>query len=205
MHNSHYLYFKAFRNSLKEYHEDAGETDKRMISYKVIFYGVKAVNTLPEEESITRKDAELNFQISSIVKNLVGTLTPKEFMQMFPIQKEFKGHKWQMKDYFYTKEYIQTLEANKPIRESEDPLMFLWEYTNWDITMFNLKLMRHMSDLRELDGHQSLAMEWAEMNGLKTYTSHTDPKGKEYLLDREKGKTIKVKKKYPRHLKLVQS
>ena len=81
---------------------------------------------------------------------------------MFPIDKDYKGNKWGLKDYFYTRDYINGLEQDKPI--GEEILKFLWEYQNKDITDFNVCCMEAMSNLRKLDGLPSLAenllMQW---------------------------------------------
>lgn len=196
----HYLYLKAFQNTAKAYSENQ-EQDVKPFIKKLIVYGVKAVNTKPEPKAVTQEEAVSDFQFASVIKDLIGALTPAEFVNLFPIEKEYKGHRWQMKDYFYTRDYIKALDPDKPI--GEDALEFIWEYTNWEITEFNVAIMGYMSNLRRLEGQPSLMEEWADMNGLKTYTMHTDQKGREFLFDGETGKTIKLKKKLPKHLKVI--
>lgn len=194
------LYLNAWENTLKEYQENLDIENRTMYIQRLVFYGVKAINLTEKSNHITRKAAENNFQFGSIIKSLVGLLTPGEFMQVFPIAKEYKGQKRGMKDYFYTRDYINTLDPNEPIGE-EQALMFLWEYTNWDITMFNVNLMGYMSDLRELEGYPSLAIEWAQMNGLGTHTMYQDHKGNDFIIN--DGKVLKSVKTRPKHLKLV--
>jgi hypothetical protein len=177
------------------------DNESRHILKRIIYYGVKAVNTTPEPEHITREAAETNFQFISIIKDLMALLTPIEFMQMFPIEKDYKGHRWGFKDFFYTRDYINGLEQGKPI--GGEILNFLWEYQNKDITEFNISSMEALSNLRKLDGLPSLAEEFADEMGLKTYTVHTDSKGREFLIDKDTGKTMRVKKSKPRYLKLV--
>lgn len=196
----HYLYLKAFRNTAKAYSENQQQDPGPFIK-KLIVYGIKAVNTKPEPQIITYDEAVNNFQFANVILSLIGTLTPSEFVNLFPIEKEYKGHKWQMKDYFYTRDYIKSLDPLKPI--GEDALKFIWEYTNWEITEFNVEIMGYMSSLRRLEGQPSLMEEWADMNGLKTYTMHTDQQGREFLFDGETGKTIRLKKKPPRYLKVI--
>jgi len=55
----------------------------------------------------------------------LGWLTPSEFMTISPIEKEYNGHKWGFKDYFYTRDYINTLDPSKPIGQ-EEALHFIW-------------------------------------------------------------------------------
>ncbi|MBU5312311.1 hypothetical protein KQI38_09745 [Tissierella carlieri] len=196
-----YLYLKTWDRILKEYTENPDIVNRILYIQKLIFYGVKFVITNPNREHTTREQAERDFQFISIIKSLVGLLTPGQFMNVFPIGKDFKGHKHEMKDYFYTRDYINTLDPNKPI--GDEALMFLWEYTNIDIEIFNIKSVRTLSKLRQLDGYPSLGQEFADMTGIKTQTLHTGAKGKEFFID-DKGKTVRVTKKRPRYLRLVQ-
>lgn len=196
-----YLYLKAWDRILKEYTENPDIVNRILYIQKLIFYGVKFVITNPNREHTTREQAERDFQLISIIKSLVGLLTPGQFMNVFPIGKDFKGHKYEMKDYFYTRDYINTLDPNKPI--GDEALMFLWEYTNIDIEIFNIKSVRTLSKLRQLDGYHSLGQEFADMTGIKTQTLHTGANGQEFFID-DKGKTVRVTKKRPRYLRLVQ-
>lgn len=191
----HDLYLQAFQNTAERFKEGH---DPAPIVKQLIVYGVKAINTKPEPR--TAEEAIAAFQFASVIKDLIGTLTPAEFMNLFPIEKDFKGHKWGMKDYFYTRDYINGLNPDEPIG---DALEFMWEYTNREITDFNVAVMGYLSDLRRLEGKPSLAAEWAAMNGIKTYTMHTDDKGKQYLLDPETGKTTKISKPKPKHLRVI--
>lgn len=194
------LYSKAFARVIKEY-EDNQERGIQPFIKRLVFYCIKSMVSQPVSNSSTLEEAENDFQLACIVKDLIGLLTPAEFMNIFPIMKEYKGHKWHMKDYFYTRDYIRSLDADKPI--GENSLEFLWEYHNREISMLNVVIMEYMSRLRQFQGQKSLAMEWAEMNGLNTYTQFTDQKGREYLVDSKSGKTRRLKRKPPRYLKVV--
>lgn len=196
------LYLQAFQNTAKAYREGQGPNEKPYIT-KLIVYGVKAVNAKPAADYTTWEETVSDFQFICTIKDLIGTITPAEFMTIFPIEKEYQGHRWGMKDYFYTRDYINTLDPDKPIGEATDPLEFMWEYTNWEIREFNVAIMSCMSNLRKLEGYPSLADEWADMNGIRTYSMHTDQKGREYLYDGDTGKTIRVKRKRPRYFKVV--
>lgn len=112
----HYLYLKAFQNTAKAYSENQQQDPSPFIK-KLIVYGIKAVNTKPEPKTLTHEEAISDFQFATVILDLIGTLTPGEFMNLFPIEKEYKGHRWQMKDYFYTMDYIKGLDPLKPIGE----------------------------------------------------------------------------------------
>lgn len=197
---NHDLYMNAYNKILQSYLDNPEQPLKPLMS-KMIVYGVKAINSKPEPEYVTREEAEYDFNFADCLMGAMSTLKPAEFINLFPIEKDYKGHRWGMKDYFYTRNYIKTLDKDKPIGEKIHH--FLWEYTNWEITEFNVQLMEYMSRLRRLDGKPSLAQEWAEMNGLKVFNMYTDDKGTQYLLDPETRKTTKVKPAKRRHLKIA--
>jgi hypothetical protein len=197
----HELYNRAFCRTINNC-KSVSQKDAKLLVKKAIFYGLKYVTSKPEPKTITREIAESEFNIVCILKSMMGMFTPAEFTTMFPIEKEFNGHKYGFKDYFYTRDYVNSFPQNEPI--GEDAIVhFLWEYMNWDITDFNVYSMGCISNLRKLEGKTTLAEELADVMGWKTYKMYTDAKGKQYLLDRETGKTMKVRKPRPRYLKVI--
>lgn len=199
--NKHDLYYKAYCRVLDSYKNNPDQDTKPLMK-KLIVLGVKVINSKKEPETLTPEDVEFYFEYTEIIKAFMANLTPGEFVNLFPITKDYQGHRWQAKDYFYTREYIKQLQQDKPIGEEINN--FLWEYTNMEVSIFMDYSMGYMSDLRRLEGLPSIAEEWAEENGIKTYTMHTDSKGKQYLYDADTGKSIKVRKPRPKHLKLVE-
>ncbi len=194
------LYIKAFSNALIEFGDDEGKGTATTTAIKrLALYGVKAINSSIKEDRILRSDIESRFEFISIVKNIMSLLTPAEFMNAFPVMKDYKGHKYGMKDYFYTRDYINTLEHDKPI--GSNILEFLWRYQNKEVLSFTLESVSCISELRRLQGYPSLAEEFAGEMGMKTYKMYTDDKGQDYLLDKETGRTRKCMEK--RHLHLV--
>lgn len=194
------LYLNAFIKTSKNYAENPAQDLTPAIS-KLVVYGVKAVNLKTEDKATTQEEAERNLQFGCLVQDLMSCLKPGEFIQLFPITKDFKGHRWEMKDYFYTRDYVKKLQQDKPIGEKVSD--FLWEYTNREIRTFNVYLMKCMDDLRRLEGKSSLAAEWAETNNINTYSKYTDQKGREFLLDKKSCKSLRLKKKKPRYLRVI--
>lgn len=195
------IYSQIFFINAQKQLEITSPDKNKHYTKKAIYHGIKMINT-DQEETNTLEKAETQFQLISHIKSLIGFLTPGEFMQLFPIKKEYDGHKWETKDYFYTRDYINNLDINTPIDEQEDPLMFLWEYVNDDIESFNIRSMLVLSKLRQFMGHPSLGEEWADMNGIETHTMHQDQKGNKFLIDRQ-GKVLKAAKPRPRYLRVV--
>ena len=194
--NKHNLYYKAYVNTLEDYNDNPNQ-DLGSILKKLVFLGLRSINSKPDSK--TAEELHHDFKFISVIRNLMANLTPLEFINLFPITKEFKGDRNQTKDYFYTMDYIKNLPADKPIGTEIDH--FLWEYINHDTTMFMIKQLAVASDLRRLDGQPGLMEQWCAKNGIKTYAMHSDEKGKRYLHDPETGKAIKVKRKMPRYLR----
>lgn len=197
---SHDLYQKAFCRL--DISGSLDKVDKDLIK-KAIFCGVRIVNTKPEPKSITSKEAIMDFRFADAIKCLMGTLTPGEFVNLFPITKDFNGHKYQCKDYFYTRDYIRSLSVDKTISESVDVMEFLWEYQNWEIANFLVNVFGYVNNLRRLEGQPSMMESFCDEMGIKTYTMHTDQKGKQFMVDRQTGRSFRVKNRRPRYLKPV--
>lgn len=196
MSNKLSLYKKAFINVVESNKDNLEDLE---LMKKLIFYGVKVV--CHKEAPIDYQGAYSEFEFHSVLKQMIETITPTDFMEIFPIKKDYSGHKYGMKDYYHTTEYLKTIDLDKPIQNA---LEFMMRYWNDDINELNLKMIMNLSHLRRMQGAPSLAEEWAYMNDIPTYTMHTDNAGNEYLLD-QYGKTQKVEraKPKPRHLKLV--
>jgi len=193
----HEVYERAYSRLLEQYRNNPA--DAKATIKKLVFLGVKRIITRHEPEIITKELADLYFQNMQVIMGAMALLMPKEFMQMFPITKDYDGHKYQFKDYFYTRNYVNQLPQDEPIGDKIHD--FLWEYSNHDITEFMVKLMETVSNLRRLEGLPSLAEQWAADNGISAYTLHTDSRGRQFLIDRETGQTIRVKPR--RHLHIV--
>src|SRR5699024_950574 len=124
------LYLRAYIRTLQKRIQEQGEgkEDKNTL-VKVVFYGIKTAVLMPKSTNYDESYAE--FQSISALKDIIAKLTPNEFMNMFPVEKDFKGYKYGIKDYYSSMKYVNTLELNKPI--GDNVLMFLGEYMNKDI------------------------------------------------------------------------
>lgn len=190
MNASFAIYKKAYTSTLKAY--QIGQ-DTLPIIKKAIFYGVKMINTMKDE--ILDEDLIYNFKLINSIIDMMSTITPKEFINIFPIKKDYKGYKFDTKDYFYTIDYLKILELDTPI--GDKILDFLWEYVNDDIHEFVVKMLLTMSHLRQMEGKPSIMEEFASMMGIKTYKVYTDDKGRKFLYDSETGKTMPIKEQKP--------
>lgn len=194
MEDKYSLYANAYLNVCQK---NKGNTHKIDVLKTLIFYCVKVIITKPKP--ISYREAYNDFELHSALKQMIERITPKDFMELFPVSKDYDGHKCGAKDYFSTMDYLKTIRLDDPI---EDVLELMWNYWNDDIHELNTKMVMNVSKLREMQGNPSLAEEWANENGLQTFTKHTDHAGNEFLID-EQGKSIKVRSHRGSHLRLV--
>ena len=193
-------YYNAFINAIEKW-LDNPEKDYKPVFKRLVLYGVKYINSLEELQVYTREDVANRFQFADTVMSMMANLTPREFMNLFPIAKEYDGDKWGIKDYFYTMEYIKKLSPDEPIGDKIQD--FLWNYTNHEIDAFLVKLFCFASNLRRFDTGKGIMEEFCEQNGIHTYRLFKDSSGKEYLIDNQTGRTMRVRKAIPRYLKVI--
>lgn len=168
---------------------------------KTAFYLVRYINTKPKLDYVTIEEVTSDLVFQHLVLSAIAQMTPKEFMNYFPIKKFYKGHKYGVKDYYTTKKMLSKFYMDEPIGDDK-VIDFLWNYVNDDIENFIVNHMLTISQLRRFEGEPSLAEEIAKELGLKTYRLYQDSKGKKFLFDDETGKTIRIKER-PKHLKLI--
>lgn len=120
--------------------------DKRK---QYIFLGIKAYGVeyarrekRPGIQGITNRYSEL----SKIMKS-IGTMTPKQLQQIFPISKEYDGDKYEMKDYYFTLHALEKADMDKPIGSEMEAAHLLWDYQNTDIRFFLMAYMGCIEDM----------------------------------------------------------
>ncbi|ARW58412.1 hypothetical protein [Bacillus phage Tavor_SA] len=198
------IYLGAFMNAVNELKKQDKET--RSLSKdtykKAIFYGVRYISR--SKNDISNYDYLMNrFLLISYLENLMKVLTPRDFINIFPVDKNYDGARYEMKDYFFTMNEIKKIGMDTPI--GEKIMEFLWDYQNFkDITLFNLASVSILNKLQKMQGKKTLTEEFAERLGIDTYTKHKEKGGKEYITNDRTGEIQEVKKTSPRYLKPVQ-
>ena len=169
---------------------------------RAIFYGVKLIG-VTDNRALSAEGAYSRFWMIEAIKARMNSITPRELMQLFPVKKEYKGHKWGNKDYFYTMEALRQHGLDKPMGGDVDDL--LWNYMNRDIGEFVVASIGAMDELRRHSGEQSLIEEFAERNGMKLprYTMSKDKQGRRWLTNDETGERQRVKVKRPKYLRAI--
>ncbi|WP_107950963.1 hypothetical protein [Lysinibacillus parviboronicapiens] len=200
--NKHKLYGAAFRRILEKTMQQIDAGDKQAVKRnieKIIWFGVKDIITSPKYD-----DYELNvsyFESISNIKGLMATMTLKQFMNVFPIKKDFDGHKWGSKDYFYTKEYIEGIGLRPNDVIGEYALELFAEYWNDDIRKLFVKSLTTMSTIRRYEGHLGLFEEFMAAEGEDTPDTFKDEKGQAYYVSN--GKPQKIKMNKVGHLRVI--
>lgn len=114
-------------------------------------------------------DNRAKFQMIDFIFSVLGCLTLKNFVTIFPIEKYYKGAKWEEKDYFYTMEVLKDMDWDKPI--GRDKLSeLLWDYDNADLRRAYVELTIAMSAIYRAQTGKSIAEVWCDNMGIPTYT-----------------------------------
>jgi hypothetical protein len=167
------------------------------IRRKILLLGVKMINATKSDNESRGNRLEL----FSFIKIIAGTLTPREFQTVFPIVKDYDGEKYEVKDYFFTKKYIEDLGEDVVIGEKISE--FLWDYHNWEVSHFLVDYMSVLSDMNRSRGGKGFAQEFFGNQGVPIQTMYEDTKGEKFFIN-EQGKVTKAaKKKRTRHLKAL--
>ena len=193
--NKSELWANVFGRKLSELHESPDDKD---ITKQTIFYGVRYINSL--NLNTTDHDPEVVFRLASFLQRVIGRLTPRELLTVFPIAKTYNGERFECKDYHYTMNYIQTLGMDTVIGEKADEL--LWEWLNKHTQIFVVQMLSAMDKIRRQQGKQSMIQEFFG-DKITTYRKVSDTKGREFMIDTTTGERHKVVKRMPRYLRLV--
>lgn len=169
----------------------------------IFFHYVKCIALSDRQLSSTLDELMQMFESFTLMVETAGKLTPRDIQEMFPIEKSYDGEKYQIKDYFTTKEMIDEMPEGKPIAFSKDPMSFLMDYMNPDIHTFVIELLCLTSKIRKSQGQKGLAEEYFEDMGVTPYYLQKDAHGKEYLYDPKEGKTFPVSKPKARRPKWI--
>ena len=108
---------------------------------KAVNHGVRVI-VAQKKKNI---DPALIFCFCEVVNGFMKLMTPRELMQVFPIEKSYDGKKSGMKDYFSTMEALKDFDIDSPISENIDDL--LWYYWNPTLITYQKVKMIAASDL----------------------------------------------------------
>lgn len=115
---------------------------------------------------------ELFHFINGIIM-VCGCLTLHNFVNTFPITKDYDGEMYGNKDYFYTMKILYEMDWDKPIGK-ERISKLLWDYENNDLQMAYFEYMDVMSDIHKFQTGKGIAEEWCDKMDIPTYTVNED-------------------------------
>lgn len=168
---------------------------------KIAFSGIKYVNAVHE----IRKENERNatgyqqtleesqavFQLLDAIFTIMGYITLKNLIITFPIEKDFDGHKWECKDYFFTMKVLSEMDMDKPIGR-DNIVDLLWDYENDDLREAYVDFMCATSAIYRSQTGKGIAEKFCEDNGIGTYTINNETG---IIRDNQTGHTMKLKKR----------
>ena len=175
-----------FTKLLEKHLEDEFEFDKHK---KIIFWGVKSLGH-GNQEFLKKENAGERLSLYRFVSDLIDRITPRQLINIFPITKEYDGHKYEMKDYFYAMDKCKEHGLDKPIGNSFE---FLWDYWNRDVGSFVVNYLSTLSDVTKRTTGQGLMETYLAEAEIPTYTEKVI-NGKRVLVENltfnSKGKLI---------------
>lgn len=105
---------------------------------------------------VTFNTLKNSYEFLKVIATLLGRLTPREIMTHYPITKTYQGERWEIKDYYYTLEYLSTMRMDEPVGTSfEDVFNFIWEYQNPKIKALGIALMKSLDKFQALSGKET--------------------------------------------------
>lgn len=174
---------------------------------KIGFSGVKYICSLRDvkRENVrigtgyteSLDDNRVKFQMIDFIFSILGCLTLTSFVTTFPINKYYKGAKWECKDYFYTMEVLKDMDWNKPI--GRDKLSeLLWDYENEELRHAYIEFTTAASAIFRAQTGKGIAETWCDNMGIPTYT---EDKGTGIMKNNRTGDIMKPKK--TSHIQIV--
>lgn len=169
-------------------------------SKQYVFLGVKFMASRLSPELKTEEYIQARIQLIFRINTELEKLTPREFITIFPITKDYS--KWEgCKNYFTVTEDIKRWDKDKPIGEPASE--FLWEYLNRDIMEYMVEYMSAMSDCMRLEGKQGLMEGFCQEQGIPTYTLREKEGYMQNNTTGEISRISKPKKRVPKYMTVV--
>lgn len=191
------IYERLFDNNLLNYIQN--QNDRNYLK-KLVFFGIKYIAYNENVGYQTIESLENKIEEITIILKFAKKLTINEFINIFPIKKEYDGEKYQSKDYFFVMEILSGKNKNDCIGDNISE--FLWDYYNSYVIRFLLVHFQAINDYNRLHNKETLTDIITRELNIPVYTKVTH-KNKEYLIDIKNKKTIKLAKQYPHYLRRI--
>lgn len=173
-------------------YEDVMEVDKDT-RIKLIFNGVNCISRGAGPVFMVNTFELMKLQ--NLILYTIETLTPREFLRIFPLEKTYDGEKYECKDYFFSMEVINEYGIDRRI---ESAVEFLFDYSNMITRKFLVhttsvldELMKEIGEKGFMDYFLEDLEDTEDIGGLFKQV-YTNENGTEYFID--DGKPIKLRK-----------
>lgn len=171
---------------------------------KAVYYGIKYISRINIKDADYRTCLKIQCEIADI-NNMIAIITYDDMINMFPICKWFEGKKFEGKDYFSTKEFLETVRTDESIGSGVDE--FFLNYYNTDIINFSVKSWLVYDRLMRFENKPGLLEGFLDIvdpeHKIQTFTYH-EKEG--YIYNKNTGRTQKVqkpKRRIPKYIKIV--
>lgn len=121
------------------------------------------------DEGRTLEEEQVRFTVIDSIFAVLGCLTLRNFVTTFPIEKYYKGDKWEEKDYFYTMEVLSAMDWNEQIGRDELSEL-LWDYYNEDLRHAYMEYTSAMSAMYKAQTGKGIMEKFLEDCGVPVYT-----------------------------------
>lgn len=138
----------------------------------------------------TLEEEQVRFTVIDGIFTIISCLTLRNFVTTFPIEKYYKGDKWEEKDYFYTMEVLSAMDLDKAIGRDELSEL-IWDYYNADLRHAYIEYTNAMSAIYKAQTGKGIAEKFFEDRGVPTYTMD---KGTGIMKNNQTGDIMKPKK-----------
>lgn len=117
----------------------------------------------------TLEEEQVRFTVIDGIFTIISCLTLRNFVTTFPIEKYYKGDKWEEKDYFYTMEVLSAMDLDKAIGRDELSEL-LWDYYNEDLRHAYVEYTNAMSAIYKAQTGKRIMEKFFEDHGVPVYT-----------------------------------
>ena len=114
---------------------------------KYVFYGILDLVNWKSKYTVRNKECfeiEAKYKAMQDIITAAAELTPRDFINMFPIDKEYYGEKYGEKDYFFTMKELRSFPMDKKIGDMIIP--FLDIYYSKPVFLFWVKYVSCIDD-----------------------------------------------------------
>lgn len=128
------LLCKQLKSAITKHMESPSKDTRK----NVVFWAIKYIPHIDDS------DIEGREVLIQLVNMELKKMNYREFVNIFPITKFYKGDKWDTKDYFFTMKYIEDhggLDAY-----IEEPFDMVWDYQNKYVRKFGVKWLNYVDD-----------------------------------------------------------